>query len=66
MLLSVRAVANAYIYRWDTVCFGELRLIYPIALSQDGEMLYSVHSRDPVVIHEEREKTKEESCSHQK
>jgi hypothetical protein len=50
-----RAFANAYICRWDTVCFGELRPIYPVTLGPNGEMLYSVHSRDPVVTHEERE-----------
>jgi hypothetical protein len=32
---------------------------FPHRAFANREILYSVHSRDPVVIHEEREKTKE-------
>ena len=54
-----RTSANAYICWWDTLCFGELRPIYPETKGPFKEILYSVHPRDPVVTHEERNMTRE-------
>ncbi len=41
------------------MCFGELKPIHPEKKSVAGEILYSVHPRDPVIAHEESERVRE-------
>lgn len=41
------------------MCFGELIPLRPERRSKDGAILYSVRPRNPVLVHEESERTRE-------